>query len=247
MDKLAPELSEKKQDIVNSILGDMPTDSSVIVNLPSEAKFYTLREPGAPITLRPMSFEDEKMLLAQNPDDPLMAVISRCLSNVNVEELYPMDKLYLLMKLREISYGDDYKVLLVCPHCSTENPTTIHLSQLNINPIPDDFEDPRSVMLPGIKKTAVVRSTRLKDEKFIKTSLDTLQQLWRLVVSIDGVTDRQIVSDVIAKLPIKDVKTILKAIKTDYGVETKIKLECKECKKQSVQELPLDANFFNVS
>ena len=67
------------------------------------------------------------------------------------------------------------------------------------------------------------------------------------MTEIEGHTDKSIISAVMDKLPLKDVRTILNAIKSEYGVDTKIKFSCKDCGGVSVVDLPIDANFFDVS
>jgi len=47
-----------KQQIIDNILGSLPTSVETEVILPSEARLYTLIDPAIPITLRPMTFED---------------------------------------------------------------------------------------------------------------------------------------------------------------------------------------------
>lgn len=247
MKPISPDQSNK-QDIIEDLLKNLPTETAVEVNLPSENRVYTLPDPAALTTMRPMTFEDEKALVsAGQGQDPINIILGRCCTNLNVAELLPMDKLYLIMKLREISYGDEYNTLLVCPSCREENPTTIKLSQLNINPVPDDFCDPIDVFLPTLNKTAKVRLPRLKDEKYMQTTEESLSNIWRFVSQIAEYGDKHIVSEVLKKLPIKDMRVILKAMKTEYGVETKVKFDCKKCKVQSVVELPINANFFDVN
>tara|TARA_R100000951_G_C2633449_1_gene178475 strand:+ start:644 stop:1387 length:744 start_codon:yes stop_codon:yes gene_type:complete len=237
-----------KQEIINDLLKDLPSDTAVEVDLPSENKVYNLEDPGSPITVRPMTFEDEKALVgSKKGDDPVNIILQRCTSNIKISDLLSMDKLYLIMKLREISYGDDYNTLLVCTHCKEENPTTIKLSTLNVNPVPDDFEDPITVMLPTLKKEAKIRLPRVRDEKIMMDTETALDQLWRFVVEIAGHTDKSVIAPVIDKLPLKDVRTILNSIKSDYGVDTKIKFECNSCGGVSIVDLPIDANFFDVS
>jgi hypothetical protein len=198
--------------------------------------------------LRPMTFEDEKHLVSSQKDqDPVNILLQRCITNINISELLPLDKLYLIMKLREISYGDDYNTLLICQLCKEENPTTIKLSELNINPVPDDFTDPIEVELPTIKKMAKIRLPRVKDEKLLLDIETALDQIWRFIVEIDGHTDKSIISAVLEKLPIKDMRTILNAMKTDYGVDTMVKFSCSKCGGVSTVDLPIDANFFDVS
>ena len=243
-----PVTDEAKQAVIDEILKELPTDTAVEVELPSECKVYNLEDPGAPITIRPMTFEDEKALVsAGKSDDPVNLILQRCTTNIKIPDLLSMDKLYLIMKLREISYGDDYNTLLVCSHCKAENPTTVKLSQLNVNPVPDDFEDPITVMLPTLKKEAKVRLPRVRDERMMMDTQAALDQIWRFVVEIDGHTDKSIVAPVVDKLPLRDVRTILNAIKTDYGVDTKIKFECNSCGGVTVVDLPIDSNFFDVN
>ena len=237
-----------KQAVIDEILKELPTDTAVEVELPSECRVYKLEDPGAPITIRPMTFEDEKALVsAGKNDDPVNLILQRCTTNIRIPDLLSMDKLYLIMKLREISYGDDYNTLLICSHCKAENPTTVKLSQLNVNPVPDDFEDPITVMLPTLKKEAKVRLPRVRDEKMMMDTATALDQVWRFVSEIDGHSDKSIIARVVDKLPLRDIRTILNAIKTDFGVDTKIKFECGSCGGVTVVDLPIDSNFFDVN
>ena len=237
-----------KQAVIDEILKELPIDTAVEVELPSECRVYTLEDSGAPITIRPMTFEDEKALVsAGKNDDPVNLILQRCTTNIRIPDLLSMDKLYLIMKLREISYGDDYNTLLICSQCKSENPTTIKLSQLNVNPVPDDFQDPITVMLPTLKKEAKVRLPRVRDEKMMVDPAVALDQIWRFVTEIDGHIDKSIIARVVDKLPLKDIRTILKAIKTDFGVDTKIKFECTSCGGVTVVDLPIDSNFFDVN
>jgi hypothetical protein len=239
---------EAKQQIIDDLLKELPQNTAVEVELPSECRVYTLPDPGAPITIRPMTFEDEKALVSSKKEqDPVNLILQRCTTNLNIPDLLSLDKLYLIMKLREISYGDDYNTLLVCSQCKAENPTTIRLSTLNINPVPDDFVDPIEVTLPTLQKTVKIKFPRVRDEKFFMNTEDSLDQLWRFIVEIDGHTDKSIVAAVVNKLPLKDVRTIMKSMKTDFGVDTKIKFECNSCGGVSVIDLPIDANFFDVN
>ena len=244
----SPAVTAAKQEIIDELLSDVPTNTDIEVELPSECKAYTLEDDGAPIQMRPMTFEDEKHIVSASKDqDPVNLILQRCVTNIKVHDLLPMDKLYLVMKLREISYGDDYNTLLICGSCNAENPTVVKLSQLNVNPVPDDFTDPIEVMLPSLKKAAMVKLPRVRDEKLFADPSRALEELWRFVQEIDGHADKSVIAAVINKLPLKDVRTILNAMKTDFGVDTKVKFECNTCKEVSVVELPIDANFFDVN
>jgi len=237
---------EKKEDIINELLKDIPTETTITIDLPSECRAYNIDESEI-ITLRPMTFEDEKSLIGTQGEDPVNLILERCLTGIKVMDLLPLDKLYLIMKLREISYGDDYDTVLICDHCKTENPTKVKLSSLNVNPVPDDFSDPITVFLPTIKREAKIRLPRVRDEKTLSDPEVALNQIWRFVQEIDGHSDKSIIAAVVDKLPLVDIKTILKAFETDYGLDTKVKLQCKSCGGVSIIELPITSNFFGVS
>ena len=243
-----PQNDSAKQEIIEDLLKELPTDVAVAVDLPSECRAYELEDPEMPVTIRPMTFDDEKSIVsAKKEEDPVNLVLQKCVTNIKVSDLLPMDKLYLIMKLREISYGDDYNTLLLCNHCGAENPTTVKLSELNVNPVPDDFKDPTTIILPELQKEVVVRLPRVKDERIFMDSATALDQLWRFVVSIDKHTDKSIIAPVIDRLPLRDVRTILNSIKSEYGVDTKVKFACKDCGGVSVVDLPIDAGFFDVN
>jgi len=237
---------QSKEDIINDILSDVPEDTEVQVYLPSRNKVYDLEEDHV-LTLRPMTFEDEKQLISAKTEDPINLLLDRCLDGISVTKLLSFDKLYLIMKLREISYGDEYETLLACSHCSTENPTTIKLSELLVHEVPDEFTEPVIVKLPKAKKEVNVRLPRVSDEKLLANAEDSLDGLWRFVESIDGHTDKAIIAEVLNKLPLVDIKTILSAFNLDFGVDTKVKLKCKSCGGVSIIDLPITANFFGVS
>ena len=227
MKPIAPDQANK-QTIIDELLKNLPPETSVEVSLPSENRVYSLPDPLALVTLRPMTFEDEKSLISSpKGQDPINIILNRCCSNISI--------------------GDDYHTNLICPSCKEENPTVIRLSQLNVNPVPDNFQDPTEVALPSIKKKAKVRLPRLSDEKYMKTTEESLSNIWRFVTEIAGHTDKHIIASVLEKLPIKDMRIILKAMKTDFGVDTKVKFDCAGCSTQSVVELPIDSNFFDVN
>jgi hypothetical protein len=239
---------DPKQQIVDDILKELPISSDIEVELPSKCLSYKLPDATKPVTIRPMSFEDEKLLAtSRGKTDPIGLILSRCVNNINVNDLFPMDKLYLLLKLREISYGDEYNCSISCPHCSSENKITINLSKLPVASVPDNFEDKMEVDLPVLKKTAVVRLPRAKDEMYL-TDLDKIgNNLWRFVEKIDNYEDKVIISKVLEKLPIKDIKTLTNALKIEFGVQTKVSLDCTTCRKASTHELPINPNFFDVN
>jgi hypothetical protein len=153
-----------------------------------------------------------------------------------------------LLKLREISYGEEYPVIVTCEHCSAKEEINIKLSELLINYIPDDIEDPREIMLPKLKKKIKVRFPRVADEQYLINQDLIYGNLWRFIVSLDGVSDPVFIAKAVPKLAIMDIKFILKNIlREDLGLDPKFIYLCDTCGAESTLSVPVNENFFSVT
>ena len=196
-----------------------------------------------------MTFEDEKAIInAQNSAsiDSANLLLSRCVEGVDTESLILIDKLFLILKIREVSYGSEYKIGALCEKCNNENNLSIELDQLIINMLPEDYEDPQEVELKRIKKTCRVRLPRVTDEKYLLNADKVLDHLWRFVSEIGGSKDKGVISKVLKKLPIADLHSITNAISnTDFGVQTDVRFVCSHCNAHNTISLPITPNFFS--
>jgi hypothetical protein len=240
-----PNLSDDQ--IIEQILGKMPTTEEVSVNLPSNNKFYKLLDPGKPITVRAMTFEDERAMMSKKNVniDVLNILLTRCVSNINIGSLLQMDKLFLIMKLREISYGNEYNATINCTGCRKDNKITFTLSEMPVKYMEEDATDPVIVKLPVLQKTLKVRRPRVEDEQYFANAEFAVNNLWRFVEEIDGYDSKSIISKVLPKLPLKDAHAVLDSVAgTEYGVDTKVRFVCNFCSHNEVMELPIGADFF---
>jgi len=238
-----------EEAIVDSILEGLPESVEMAVIPPSKCKFYTLEDPNKSITIKPLTFEDEKVLSKTKQSQNIVNVLlERCISNISVPQLLIMDKIYLLLKIREVSFGDEIQSIDLCKNCHYENTLTFYISQLKVNSLPDDFEIPVSVDLPTLNKTAKVRYPRVSDEEHLLDSGRMFDNLWRFVEEIDGNSKKSIIHKVIQKLPAKDLNIILKtAFGTDYGIQTKGQYECDNCGELNSVEVSVTEDFFSPS
>ena len=239
-----------EEEIIDSILENLPTETSIDVEVPSLGKFYSDLGEGSTVKIRPMTFEDEKALSLPKRGklDPIEIILSRCVENIDYRSLYLMDKLFLILKIREISFGDDYNSTITCPGCGRDNPLTFTLSQLPINFVKDDFADEHELELPTIRKKVKIRFPTVADEKFISASEDTPSYLWRFITEIDGNSSKKIIAKIIKKLPLKDLHTITNDIfGTNYGIQTKVKFICENCNVHHILNLPIGEDFFSVT
>tara|TARA_R110002051_G_scaffold308961_1_gene381279 strand:+ start:92 stop:850 length:759 start_codon:yes stop_codon:yes gene_type:complete len=238
------------QNEVDSILSSLPTETETAVTLPSKGKFYGDACPDGIVKIRPLKFEDEKALLSVKDKnaDPVGLILGRCVEGVSPQSLVMMDKFFLVMKIREISYGDEYLVESQCGQCGVKNPLQFILSQLEVKYIPEDFTDPQEVDLPGLGKKAKVRLPRVHDESYMAHASIMMDNLWRWVVEIDGNSKSTVISKVIPHLPSSDIHTIVKKLtSSDYGIETKARFTCDSCAAVNDISIPITENFFSVN
>ena len=220
----------------------------VIFQLPSEGRFYSTKTKE--ISISPIKFEDEKQLAAsiKNNINPVNLIISKCVKGLDVNSLLLIDKLFILLKIREISYGAEYPAEITCPACESQAQVKINLSELVVNEIPQEIEDPREITLPKLKKKAKVRFPRVSDEAYFGNIETTYNNIWRFVVELNGITDPVFIAKAVPKMHIMDVKYILGQImRNDLGLNPKFLFECNNCKKESKMEVPINENFFSVN
>jgi hypothetical protein len=240
--------SSARDSHLEKLFGSMPAEIDVVVTLPSMGKFYTNKSPT--VTISPIKFEDEKQITisSKNNINPVNYILSKCVKGLDVGSMLLMDKFYLLLRVREISYGETYPAIITCPHCKAESDVSINLTNLLVNGIPDDVGDPREIKLPKLQVAAKVKFPRVADEVYLDNATKVYDNLWRFVLSLDGNTDPAFISKAIPKMSIKDVKFILNnVLRSDLGLNPKFIFECDSCGAESQLEVPINENFFSVT
>tara|TARA_R110000868_G_scaffold13711_9_gene63624 strand:- start:9027 stop:9776 length:750 start_codon:yes stop_codon:yes gene_type:complete len=236
-------------DQLSKLFEGTPTETETLVELPSRGRFYPNKESTVLIT--PIKFEDEKQLasnLKNSSSNPLNLIISKCVKGLNFNSILLMDKMYLLLKIREISYGSEYPASITCPKCGTAHEVKIDLSKLAVNELPDDLQDPRIIKLPKLKKEVEVRFPRVSDEVYLRSESDIYTNLWRFVNKLNGISDPVFISKAIEKMHIMDTKVIINQVsRPDLGLNPHFIFDCGSCGKESDIAVPLNENFFLVT
>jgi len=237
-----------KQNVIDNLLEFLPAETELTLELPSKGKFYKSC-PNGMVKIRPMQFSDEKAVVNSKKSnvDPINMLLERCVENLNTSELLQPDKLYLILKLREISYGEEYPAIVTCDNCSFDNHMNFNLAKLPVEEISEDVSDPMEFELPVLKKKIKIKLPRVKDEDFFKDVDDVSSNLWRFILEIEGISDKSIISEVSKKFPLKDIHKIINIMNPDFGVQTKTKYECQNCKTFNVLDLPITSDFFSVN
>ena len=240
--------AEDYEDALNTLFSKVQAPDSLPVELPSKGKFY--KEFGD-ITVQPLTFADEERILRSGGKggDVISMILDTCIEGIQIQDLIAMDKLYLLLKVREASYGPLYSFSIGCPNCQAEIKTEIDIIDgLRVKTVDDDMEDPRTVTLPNLGVEAKVKFPRVREDGFLKDSETALKNLYRFVVSLNDETDPIFISKALKRMHIMDVKTIVKAVhKGEFGVDSRFMFECPSCDNSTLMEMPLDAGFFSVT
>lgn len=241
-----PNVEAREQEL-QKLFSNVPYETEMLVDLPSRGKFY----PGFKgVKVIPLLFEDEqRILMSRNKNiNPVNEIISKCVDGVEINDLLAMDKLYLLMKIKEISYGPEYKFNILCPACGANTESSLTIDGIPVKRITDDIQDPREITLPMLKTKALVRFPRTSDEQYFGTPEMSSNNLYRLVVSLNGNTDQVFIAKALKKMHIRDIKTIEKEVnRKEFGINTTFEFECPTCNTKSTLGIPFDANFFSVN
>lgn len=246
-------MTKKTTEIIAELTSNIVDTGAIPISIPSNGILYGEDFKG--VTLRAMTLDDEKAgsISQKNGGSPINTILDRCLGGAALDTLLPIDRDYLLIKLRELSFGDEFKAICPCPQCEASINLSFILSKLPAEPLPSDFKEPIVVNLPQSKLDVSLRLPRVGDEKYL-TGETAFENLWRFVTSLraeggeEDYRDKEVISSVVEKLQIADVHSLVKGITLDnYGVQTKVKIACPTCERASVINLPLDQDFFTVT
>lgn len=241
-------MNQDRDKALDDLFAKSDNLGKVEISLPSKGKFYSSK---GKVTIKPLTFEEEQKILASSKDgtDVINLLIRNCVEGVDVDDLVIFDRYYLLLKIREASYGPDYKFSVVCPHCDSEAHSEINLAEgLNITEVEDDVTDPRSFTLPRLGVECEVKFPRVRDEHYIADTESAVKNTYRFVKSINGNDDPVFITKALKRMSIVDMKTIVKEInRGEYGVDPRFVLECPSCGKSTTMAIPMDIDFFSVS
>ena len=243
------------------------------VQLPSRGWFYDGALPDGWVELAPMTTKEEKLLLSPRSDrrELLHAVVKRCLRTdaVPLEDMLVADDMYLLLELRSMTYGPDYRFNLICSRCQSSSVYNITLPEglrLRILTVAD--KEPFDVDLPVSKKKLSLRLLRVKDEQEIQRSVkrqssfsanqnqesvgggaDYIHRLAKHIVAIDDeeVEMPQAMKFVESMLGRDSLAMRRKIEECDCGVELVIETFCQQCSSPIEQLMPFTAEFFRPS
>lgn len=226
--------------VVAELLAEAPTNVVTTITLPS----------GGEAKLRPITFEEEKDIIRASKSskvDVASILIDKCVSDIDKSDILLVDKVYILFKLRELSFGAVYDFVVGCPGCRAENNISIDLNNMPVVPL-ESKDGHETITLPMCKKEVRVKLASVADEKYISDSEVMMDSIWRFVKDFGGHTNEMVIQQVIQKLPAGDINKLISVISCKgYGLTTDVRVICSKCGHDAVMELPLNQNFFSAS
>ena len=244
----------------------VPTEHVV---LPSKGLFYPANHPlhkQDTIEIKQMTAKEEDILTSRNLlkkgvalDKLIQSIIVD--KRINTDTLTVEDRSAIVLAARISGYGPDYNTVVTCPACSEKSKNKFNLLEKldsidDIAPATVDDSGLFTVVLPITKWNVKCRALTGYDEKTIMrlteakknlTEGDSLltDQLKMTVVSIDGVTDKQILEKALLNMPARDSKHLRTVYQeTVKGVDMRHSFSCSKCEYVGDLEVPLTADFF---
>ena len=245
---------------------DVPYET---IPLPSKGLLYPEGSPlhGVDsVHIRSMTAREEDILMSPaliKAGTAISALIRSCLVDKRIDpaDMIAGDRNALVFAIRITGYGHEYEATVECSECDDKTPRTFDLSRVDVNfldltPV-REFENRFEFVLPASHRTVHFRfltgraeesaqKTQQARRKAIgpmasQTVTDTLRDS---IVSIDGVEDRQKVSDFVRSMLARDSLALRKHITQHQpDIITRQVSECKACGYVEEVSIPMGLSF----
>jgi hypothetical protein len=193
-----------------------------VVTLPSRGKFYKNKKKTLKIGY--LTASDENILMAGGTlrEGVVMTLLRSKIyePDIRPEDLLNSDVEAILIFLRNTSFGPTYEITATDPDTNKQFSTEVYLTELystDVDVEPD--EDGTFVTtLPKSGNTVKIRPLTLGDTQEIERMVESYPpgriapkqtiRLNKMIVSVDGSNDRELISKFIESMPIMDSKYI---------------------------------------
>ena len=266
----SPDVSHDQSTATTNTLDFVvPTD---FVELPSGGIFYPVGHSlhgQQQIEIRHMTAKEEDILTSQTLIKKGIAVDKMIQSilldkKINVDTILTCDRSAIMVAARVTGYGDDYKFSVSCPVCEKKDDIVYQLSSSKINTGKNHEEGEVEYLDDGtfiitLPKTGYRVQMRLltgKDERTLfeindnrkrKNLLEAAatDQLRMSIVSVNGVSDQQILDRFISTIRAMDARLLRTMYKkVSPALLMQHEFSCSSCAHSQEVEVPLTAEFF---
>lgn len=217
---------------------------------------YTFDLPsGSEIELREMTGAEEELLTNQRlirNGDAVNQVLRNCIirlghnSQPDMGDVLTMlsgDRLFVLVRLRQISLGDEVELDVVCPNqaCRAKNHVVVNLNDLQITAYGDEREF--VLALPGSgRKVKFVHLDGNKEKRLAQMQEPTISAAMLIrILEIDAAAPSK---KALAEMSMRD-RAALRAemLRVDAGIDTNIECDCDSCGGRIRTKLEAEPSF----
>lgn len=203
--------------------------------IPSRGLFYPSKENY--LLLNQLTYVEENLLTSEFLVDSGKAmefVLKNILveQNIDPNDLLAGDVQAIGLFLRSYAYGDNIELEFDCHHCGFTEEVSIRLSSFQMKDIvvpPENGLIP--MLLDGTELIFMFKPlTYFEDIKITKANLSGLDRLIYITHSINGCEDKDIISQILRKLTIPQIRRIKKFVsKSTPGVDAVVNNNCSSC------------------
>ena len=257
------------QDIIKEEFNwEVPVE---LVPIPSEGKIYPSDSPlhgRKSLEITAMTAKEEDILASRaliQQGTVISHLIRSCVSDKDIDPgmMILGDRNALMVSIRVTGYGSSYAAESTCPECSTKSKqdyslTDLEIKRLSIKPVQKganlfEYTLPVSGKVVNFKfltgDDERERSIAAERKKKILTGLSAetsiTSRLEQIVVSVDGVRDRNKVNQFVRSMPALDSRSLRKYVdENEPGIDMSVWMNCHHCGADSRVGLPIGANFF---
>lgn len=220
------------------------------------------------ITVRDQKFVVGSRASSGNNSRELLKRTIQSPESVDIDSLTVPDTLYLLFKLRSLSYGDKFSYRARCPECGDRIDVTIDLSDLQVTSLQEDYAKSLEIVLPNSGDTVYTRILRNRDIDEIREEVKRIAKkngdedgtgfVLRLVKMIKRVKLKEANADgdKILEHPVDIQKYVEDLTDLDataiasttgnisFGISPTVEYFCPSCREYIDLNVEFDSNFF---
>ena len=180
---------------------------------------------------------------------------------VNPDQMLTGDRNAILIGLRVTGYGSEYHARITCPACDKDFENAFSLGKLTLKPLTVAPLVPNtnlfSFVLPSSGAEVHFRLLTGEDESELTKIIENKRKLGgqlesavttrlsHAIVSINGETDRQKITQFVLNMRAGDARSFRKYIdEIEPGVDMMQQVVCQNCDAQSEVSMPLGVSFF---
>ncbi len=217
---------------------------------------YTFQLPsGDEIELREMTGAEEEILTNQRlirSGDAVNQALANCTLRIGesdeigsrvILDMLSGDRLFTLVKLRQISLGDEVELELSCPNpaCRAKNRATINIDDLNVTPYGEEREFVFTLPASGAK----VRFGYLdghKEKRLAQMQEPSISSA--MMIRILDIDSNSPSKKALAEMSMRD-RSALRAemLRVDGGIDTTIECDCESCGTRIRTRLEAEPSF----